>query len=410
MLAATMLCFAIFGTVLTEATGLTGSSNLGMMNTQYPSEYLETRNRTSEQVQHMSNITSSRQLKGKGPTLKQTVQAIYFIPQKAPRTNRADLGFDTVKRVQRQWSSWGFTFRLERKYKVIQGEFGCAAYQHRSMLGKIREEVKRKEPKWKDKKFMIFTECANYPGANGVVSQNFALVVNRRLDEIETERKQGRILGSTTGHELGHLFGLPHENCYTFQDEQDPDVQNLKKLGLPTFVTASITCTYKWPNLKPPAKWMRQIMVEKGRCKWFWECRGKNKFRKPMLREYGLGKHGGKLSKATTDQRAAALERSSGSEEKKSAKQKRVAQLRAKQRAARSAKRRQRLRARQGAARLARKRKRAQLKKAKKLSSAKRARLRKARQRAAKRKRATFRLRASRSVRKARRKRIKQSV
>ena len=72
------------------------------------------------------------------------------------------------------------------------------------------------------------------------------------------------------GHEQGHMFAMPHENC---GGQEEYNAEQLRNLGLPDEGTMSLMCNGgNWPNVDPPSPWMVEVMTTGHHCRWLEEC------------------------------------------------------------------------------------------------------------------------------------------
>lgn len=137
------------------------------------------------------------------------VRTIYLVPKDAPRQNRADVMMTTMRAVQRDWATWGWTFELEPEPKVINSEKTCAEFTRPSAVpNEVVNYYPLHEPGIVT---VIFAECAG--GGVGISWGDFAVIyehIVRRLDKGGTLEKS--MIGAVS-HELGHSFGLGHVQC-----------------------------------------------------------------------------------------------------------------------------------------------------------------------------------------------------
>ena len=196
-------------------------------------------------------------------------EGVYFVPADAPRDDRADAMVDAMRQIRRQWASWDFTYTLKRRINVVRSDVTCAELYSEDGSSYIRvlDEVVDQLGYRGNVKLNIFSECVTNVGVAASASGNAAIYYDGVLDGIESGFLSD--VGAV-GHEQGHLFNMPHENC---DGEEEFNARVLRQLGLPDYGTRSLMCNGgNWPDVNPPEPWMVEVMTTGYHCRWFEEC------------------------------------------------------------------------------------------------------------------------------------------
>ncbi len=179
------------------------------------------------------------------------VQVIYFIPQGARQDRRARM-LDATRVIRDQWRGWGWTFDLVASPLTVSAPRDCSYYSGERVYERIsphfRDDLIRRGLWSATRKYVIFSECVVDNQALAWGGGNEAFLLNSIINGVANN--ENRRIG-TIGHELGHTFGLTHENCA---------------------VTNGPMCEANWPNVSPTAN-QRQTVFGTG-CAWIAECNG----------------------------------------------------------------------------------------------------------------------------------------
>jgi Ricin-type beta-trefoil lectin domain len=201
------------------------------------------------------------------------VQVVYFLPKDAPNRDRSALMWDAARRVQQQWAGWGWTFKLNRNVITLKSQKSCAYFSSFDRLwNETRSKLERRAQYFPNVKYAVFGECTSAPGAAAQAAQpgNVSLYYAYVVDGIGLNDNSDRNLSDVgaIGHELGHNFGLFHENC----NGQDPDsAAVLADNGLPSGASLGPMCNGgNWPNVSP-APYQNELVFRYG-CAWLSEC------------------------------------------------------------------------------------------------------------------------------------------
>jgi Ricin-type beta-trefoil lectin domain len=202
------------------------------------------------------------------------IQVVYFLPQDAPNRNRGALMQDAALRIQQQWAGWGWTFKLKRAFITVKSSNPCGYFNSFDRLwDETRKTLERRGQYFPNVKYAVFGECTSSPGAAAQAAQpgNVSLYYSYVVDGIglndNSDRNRSDI--GAIGHELGHNFGLFHENC----NGQEPDnAAQLAANGLPSGASLGPMCNGdgNWPNVSP-APYQNELAFRYG-CAWLSEC------------------------------------------------------------------------------------------------------------------------------------------
>lgn len=137
------------------------------------------------------------------------IQPVYFVPTDAPHTDRKDLVMEGYRNLQEQWASWGWVFNLE-EIVTVRGAYPCDHYDGWSIMRREGEQALMDMGSWNNEHaiYSYFGECT--PGLGGAAAgalDNWQEYFSGTVNEISNGNP------GVIGHELGHNFGLPHENC-----------------------------------------------------------------------------------------------------------------------------------------------------------------------------------------------------
>lgn len=219
--------------------------------------------------------------------LPHRVRVVYIAPSDAPRNNRANLIHAATKEVQRKWSQFGYTFRLDDEVLVFNVDNPCSYFQTEESqlttrrIARLVDELNLRDPEILN---YVSVECSTEVGA--VASCSFPQCTNfgRLINWIERGDQNGF---GVISHELGHAFGLPHENCDGAADSGTRSYLN--DIGVPDYGTNSVMCGIDyfpgetgWPGITAPEPWMEWRMKTSG-CRFFWECGGEEPYQKPSV-------------------------------------------------------------------------------------------------------------------------------
>ncbi len=204
--------------------------------------------------------------------LSHYVQPVHFIPADAPSTAGAESLRQAGMNIQRQWAGWGLTYRLSSDLKTVRSQVPCSALK--SNLGDssgndrvielVKNEMFKQIGNDPNAIYTIFTECAD-TGYWAQQSERFTLYYG----ELTRLMASGSQNWGVIGHELGHVVGIPHENC--INEPNMAYIQELASGGYPTAPSKSLMCHKLWPNVNPPMAYQRAIAF-KTACPWLLEC------------------------------------------------------------------------------------------------------------------------------------------
>lgn len=209
------------------------------------------------------------------------IRPVYYVPVDAPRSDRAPLVDQAMQQIQAQWARFGLTFRLLPAETVVAESIGCGAYGDGAaepLFAEIGGDVIANATV----KTVVFGECLRLRGA--VANACCNRVLYSIMNSLEADLAASTIGGyavATIGHELGHLFALPHENCGGKNLAQATRL--VEVYGLPGYATNSLTC--QQGGLlgieDPSVNWIRDRMLyststttEDPGCEFFVECSG----------------------------------------------------------------------------------------------------------------------------------------
>ncbi len=158
------------------------------------------------------------------------VKLVYFVPRNAPFKNRAHVMLAAYRQIQEQWATWGWHFRINPEVVTIAGDHGCSGYASNETL--VLEFRRKLGASYDPDRFIfaVFGECTSDPHGVAAASREGQSYLGFVVDGIG----QGRLpeIGNI-GHELGHTFDLPHEDCR---------------------VTNGVMCNNRWPSVYPTAE------------------------------------------------------------------------------------------------------------------------------------------------------------
>ncbi|MGL5830033.1 MAG: M12 family metallo-peptidase, partial [Angustibacter sp.] len=204
------------------------------------------------------------------------VHPVYIIPADAPHRNAQDAILRAHQEIQRQWASWGWTFRLSREVRTIHTSRTCADFtglgsENQRVFDTIVATVKEKFGEQPNVIRPTFVECSNtgYAAHGGGKELFFYDGVIQSLRQQVYSTAPNRNDVGVIGHELGHTFGLPHEQC----TPNDTNAADLAARGYPTAVSRSVMCNNFWPDIQPPMPYQRTLAFAT-RCEWLLECSG----------------------------------------------------------------------------------------------------------------------------------------
>jgi hypothetical protein len=201
------------------------------------------------------------------------IQMVYFVPSDSPDRNRGALMVQAVGKIKRQWARWGWQLRVNPELIRIDSGQSCAYFNEFDRLwDAARDELEARGQYSPTVKYQVFGECTSGGGAAQANQPgNVALYYDYVVDGIGlddgSERNNSDI--GAVGHEMGHNFGLLHENC---QGEDNPDaVADLRSNALPVRATLGPMCNGgHWPGVKP-VKYQRSLVLRYG-CGWLRGC------------------------------------------------------------------------------------------------------------------------------------------
>ena len=236
----------------------------------------------SQQLNLASNTASS----APANTDDYYMQVVYIVPSDAPEKDRAGVLWEAAHTIQKQWSTWGWSFRLTPNVLRHDSSEPCTYFQsssadedkHTKYITKtyLENTLNLTFDSADSKiKYIVFIECSLNTGVAGAAADmpghlqningnitllkgNISTYYNGILDGIALNDRSRLNLGDvgSIGHELGHNFGLVHENC----DD-----------------TAGPMCNGKyWPEVIPhngPPQIQPMVVMNKG-CDWLQECSG----------------------------------------------------------------------------------------------------------------------------------------
>ncbi len=217
--------------------------------------------------------------KAQADLAKNFIKVVYIIPKGAPQRDAAPALLKAAKLVQQQWAGWGWTFRLEPTVATLDSPLPCTEFQSvqntpgnervwKNMEDPIKQQIGMKD----EGLYLAFAECSDtgWAAQGGGQTMYFFDGVIREI--VKDAQRSGNDRGATgaIGHELGHTFGLPHENCFGKETSNGND---LAAKGLPGAGSHSLMCNDSWPQTNPPMPYQRKLAFET-RCEWLAECSG----------------------------------------------------------------------------------------------------------------------------------------
>lgn len=225
--------------------------------------------------------------KAEVPQLTKSIQVVYAVPKGAQQHTRASIVYEAVKKIQAQWSSFGYTFKLEPRIETVFIENDCSYFQARDASDRIVSQLKSKGHDDTSKMYATFLECAIQPvaGGNQEVNSQYLGFFGRFIDEIA---ENDSISIGDIGAEIGASMGLPRENCNGLDTVA---AQQLTTLNLSSSGTTSVMCSGPsgshpgWPQITAPVAYQKHIL-ETNHCDAFWECAGKDSYKKPAVDEW----------------------------------------------------------------------------------------------------------------------------
>ena len=202
-----------------------------------------------------------------GPSNGYYVQAVYLLPRNAPTRNRSAVMLEATKKIQKQWASWNWTFDLKPNILTLNLPETCGYYSARPRVYErihphVTAELKRRGLFSEKAKYIMFAECIREDGVAAWGGGNRATMLEGVLNKIQLNdnSSSNRSATGAIGHELGHTFSLPHENC----NGQNPSN------GRPSSNGPMCNGKGNWPNVSP-APYQRDLVRQKG-CNWIREC------------------------------------------------------------------------------------------------------------------------------------------
>lgn len=208
-------------------------------------------------------------------SLEHSVQPVYLVPSGSARGNLADEVERASLLVQEQWAGWGWSYRL-RPVRTVRSERGCSDFRSSPddfmrVVDAVRDEVRKVFGDSPRTVYTVWVECSDTGWAahgGGDLATFYAGALDALPGQLEATTDDRDAIG-VIGHELGHVFGLPHENC----GGETANAAVLARLGLPSGPTHSLMCNSTWPAVNPPEPYQRAI-VERTGCRWLRECGG----------------------------------------------------------------------------------------------------------------------------------------
>ena len=195
------------------------------------------------------------------------VQAVYILPRNAPQRNRSALMLEATRKIQRQWAGWNWTFDLKPNIITLNLPETCGYYSARPRVYErihphVTAELKRRGLFSEKAKYVLFAECIREDGVAAWGGGNRATMLEGVLNKIQLNdgSSSNRSAIGAIGHELGHTFGFPHENCSG----------NNPSNGRPPSNGPMCNGKGNWPNVSP-APYQRDLLRQKG-CNWIAEC------------------------------------------------------------------------------------------------------------------------------------------
>ncbi|HEX5682938.1 MAG TPA: RICIN domain-containing protein [Ideonella sp.] len=201
------------------------------------------------------------------------VQVVYFLPSDAPNRGRGALMLNAARQIQAQWSGWGWTFHLNRGVIKLESSNSCAHFDDFNVLwDETRSKLEARGQYYPNVKYLVFGECTTGGGAaQASMPGNTALFYSYVVDGIGLNDGSPRNLADigSIGHEMGHNFGLPHENCGGGAGQDTID--ELARMGLPTNGSKGPMCNGAyWPNVTPEP--YQHDLVKRYGCPWLKGC------------------------------------------------------------------------------------------------------------------------------------------
>lgn len=201
------------------------------------------------------------------------VQVVYFLPSNAPHRDRGALMLNAARQVQSQWAGWGWKFHLNRDTITLTSGSPCSHFNDYNILwDETRSALEARGQFYPDVKYLVFGECTTGGGAaQAAMPGNSALFYSYVVDGIGLNDGSERNLSDigSIGHEMGHNFGLPHENCGGTAGQDTLD--ELTRMGLPTNGTQGPMCNGgHWPNVSPEP--YQHDLVKRYGCPWLKGC------------------------------------------------------------------------------------------------------------------------------------------
>lgn len=211
------------------------------------------------------------------------VETILVVASDTPRDDIAEKSqklLNASRLIQQQWAGWGRSFNLSQEVRVVYIDQPIANFQDGETRNRMLDELRSRQLIQSNVKYNVFMEGAVSPGAaahgGGCCATYYGGVTRslfRQLPRYYAGQQSGLNDVGVIGHELGHLFNLPHENC---QGDEIDNINNLRRLGLPSGQSGSIMCNNRWPSVDTPPQWMLDRMVDanQGLDQWFAETSG----------------------------------------------------------------------------------------------------------------------------------------
>lgn len=201
------------------------------------------------------------------------VQVVYFLPSNAPHRDRGGLMINAARQIQRQWAGWGWTLHLNKSVITLESSNDCAHFNDYDILWReTQSKLEARGQFYPNVKYLVFGECTTGGGAaQAGMPGNSALFYSYVVDGIGLNDGSPRNLSDigSIGHEMGHNFGLPHENCGGTADQGTID--ELAAMGLPTNGTKGPMCNGAyWPNVTPEP--YQHDLVKRYGCPWIKGC------------------------------------------------------------------------------------------------------------------------------------------